>query len=427
MNYKEAIDFLNSKINFGSKPGLKRITKLMELVGNPHKNINYIHISGTNGKGSVSFMLASILKKSGYKTGLYISPAIDDVREKIQMNGNFISEKDFAEIVSILEPAVNNKVFKDDPITEFEFSTAVAFSYFKKENCDIAIVETGMGGKWDATNIIQNPICSVITSISKDHTQILGDTIEKIAYEKLGIIKPFCPVIISANQKKEVYDIANKIAKEINSDIFVADTGVLKNVNISLDNGIQCKYKDLKINLNTCGKYQIENISTVCKVLTIIKEKLHIDKKSVVNGFKNVYLPCRTEVIHKVSPRIILDAAHNISGIEKLKEFIKDNFKKEDLIGVVGIFKDKDFEHMLKEIAPCFEKVFTVEPNSPRKLPLKDITECVLKYNKNSSAEKSVEKAIKSAIESANKSSTIIVFGSFSIMKEAREATKKLF
>ncbi|MBR0423083.1 MAG: bifunctional folylpolyglutamate synthase/dihydrofolate synthase [Clostridia bacterium] len=427
MNYKEAIDFLNSKINFGSKPGLKRITKLMELVGNPHKNINYIHIAGTNGKGSVSFMLASILKKSGYKTGLYISPAIDDVREKIQMNGNFISEKDFAEIVSILEPAVNNKVFKDDPITEFEFSTAVAFSYFKKENCDIAIVETGMGGKWDATNIIQNPICSVITSISKDHTQILGDTIEKIAYEKLGIIKPFCPVIISANQKKEVYDIANKIAKEINSDIFVADTGVLKNVNISLDNGIQCKYKDLKINLNTCGKYQIENISTVCKVLTIIKEKLHIDKKSVVNGFKNVYLPCRTEVIHKVSPRIILDAAHNISGIEKLKEFIKDNFKKEDLIGVVGIFKDKDFEHMLKEIAPCFEKVFTVEPNSPRKLPLKDITECVLKYNKNSSAEKSVEKAIKSAMESANKSSTIIVFGSFSIMKEAREATKKLF
>ena len=203
MNYKEAINFVNSKTNFETKPGLERITKLMELVGDPHKNINYIHIAGTNGKGSVSFMLASVLKESGYKTGLYISPAIDDIREKIQINGKFIPEKDFSEILSALKPVVDNEVFKDDPISEFELITAVAFCYFKKENCDIVIVETGMGGKWDATNIIQNPICSVITSISKDHTQILGDSIEKIANEKLGIIKPFCPVVISANQEKK--------------------------------------------------------------------------------------------------------------------------------------------------------------------------------------------------------------------------------
>lgn len=427
MNYKEAVDFVNSKVNFGSKPGLKRITKLMSLVGDPHKNVNYIHIAGTNGKGSVSFMLASVLKESKYKTGLYISPAINGVREKFQINGNLIPEKDFAEIVSALEPAVNNKMFRDDPITEFELTTAIAFSYFKKENCDIAIMETGMGGRWDATNIIQNPICSVITSISKDHTQILGDSIEKIAYEKFGIVKPFCPVVISANQEKKVYEIANKTVDELNSNVFVADHSLFKNINISLDKGINCEYDDLKININTCGKYQIENIATVCKVLSIIKEKIHIDKKNIINGFKNVYLPCRTEIVHSDSPRIILDAAHNISGIKKLKEFIMDNFKKENLIGVVGMFKDKDTENMLKEIAPCFGKIFTVEPNSPRKLPLKDITERALKYNENSTAEKSVSNAVKNAVKKASELSTIIVFGSFSIMREARDTIRKLF
>ena len=427
MNYKEALNFINSKTNFETKPGLKRITKLMELVGDPHKNINYIHIAGTNGKGSVSFMLASVLKESGYKTGLYISPAIDDIREKIQINGNFIPEEDFAEILSALEPAVNSEVFKDDPISEFELITAIAFCYFKKENCDIVILETGMGGKWDATNIIQNPICSVITSISKDHTQILGDSIEKIANEKLGIIKPFCPVVISANQEKKVYDIAKKIAEELNSSVFVAETSLLKNVSIALDKGICFEYKDLNVNINICGKYQIENISTVCKVLSIVKEGLHIDKKSVINGFKNVYLPCRTEIMHSESPRIILDASHNVSGIEKLKEFITDNFKKEDLIGITGMFKDKDTENMLKEIAPSFEKIFTVEPNSPRKLPLEDITNQVLKYNSNVISEESVEKAIKSAVKIAGKSTTIIVFGTFSIMKEAKETIEKLF
>ena len=427
MTYKEAINFINSKTNFDSKPGLKRITKLMELVGDPHKNMNYIQIAGTNGKGSVSFMLYSVLRELGYKTGLYISPAIYDFREKIQINGNYIPEKDFAEIVSVLAEEVDNAAFKDDPITEFEFTTAIAFSYFQKEGCDIIIIETGMGGKWDATNIVQSPICSVITSISKDHTRFLGNTIEEIAEEKLGIIKPFCPVIISGGQEKKVYEIANKIADEIGSTVFVADSNSLKNVSISLDKGIQCEYKGIKININVCGKYQLENISTVCTVLSIIKEKLHIDKKSVVDGFKNVYLPCRTEVVRSESPRIILDAAHNVSGIENLKEFINDNFKKEDLIGVTGMFKDKDTENMLKEIAPCFAKIFTVESDSPRKLPLKDITERALKYNPNTSSEESVEKAVTNAVKIAEKSSTIIVFGSFSIMKEAKETIEKLF
>ena len=214
MNYDEAIKKINSLNKFGSRLGLERVKKFLNMIGNPQDSLKFVHVAGTNGKGSVCFMLSSVLKESGYKTGTFISPHIEDLRERIQINGKLISKSKICEILEYLEFYLNDSIFDSDPITEFELTTIMAFKYFKDENCDIVILETGMGGRLDATNVIKKPLCSVITTISLDHTKILGDTVLEIAKEKFGIIKPDSTVVIGSNQNIEIYELAKDICKK---------------------------------------------------------------------------------------------------------------------------------------------------------------------------------------------------------------------
>ena len=420
MNYRQAEEIINSAKKFGSKPELERIEKLLKIIDNPQDQLKCVHIAGTNGKGSVSFSLASVLKSAGYKVGLFTSPEISDWREKIQINGEKISKSKVCELLDFFKPILESKDFEEDKITEFELITAMAFKFFKDEQCDIAVIETGMGGKWDATNVLKKPICSIITSISKDHTKFLGDTLEQIAEEKCGIIKPHCPVILAENQPQEVQAIAKSIAKIRESEIIIANISCVKNVTCNIENGMQFDYKNLHINTNLMGKHQIKNLTCVLTALEVIKKDFKIPNKSVVEGLSQVAIPCRLEIVNR-NPIVILDGAHNPAGAETLSDFIKNHLKGKKIIGIMGMFKDKDFETVCATVAPLLNKIYAVQSNSQRALELSKMRGCVAKYNKNVEEKKVIKEALQTALqEYSSNNDVVIVFGSFSIMAEAK-------
>ena len=424
MNYDEAIKKINSLNKFGSRLGLERVRRLLNMIGNPQDSLKFVHVAGTNGKGSVCFMLSSVLKESGYKTGTFISPHIEDLRERIQINGELISKSKICEILEYLEVYLNNSIFESDPITEFELTTIIAFKYFKDENCDIVVLETGMGGRLDATNVIKKPLCSVITTISLDHTKILGSTVLEIAKEKFGIIKPNSTVVLGLNQNGEIYELAKNICKKRKSKFLIA-----KKINFikeSIPGEMIFKYKDSKLFLPLYGEYQKDNVAIVLSVIDVLNDEFVISNESVVKGLSKVSIPCRMEIINN-SPLIILDSAHNVGGVEALKNFIEKKLTNKNVIGIVGVFADKDVEGMFKTLSGSFSKIITIKSDSSRAMPLQDITSIAKKYNNSVYAYKSTLQAIRETIEFISKDDVLIVFGSFSIMKECKKIIKNIF
>ncbi len=424
MNYDEAIKKINSLNKFGSRLGLERVRRLLNMIGNPQDSLKFVHVAGTNGKGSVCFMLSSVLKESGCKTGTFISPHIEDLRERIQINGELISKNKICEILEYLEVYLNNSIFESDPITEFELTTIIAFKYFKDENCDIVVLETGMGGRLDATNVIKKPLCSVITTISLDHTKILGSTVLEIAREKFGIIKPNSTVVLGLNQNGEIYELAKDICKKRKSKFLIA-----KKINFikeSIPGEMIFKYKDSKLFLPLYGEYQKDNVAIVLSVIDVLNDEFVISNESVVKGLSKVSIPCRMEIINN-SPLIILDSAHNVGGVEALKNFIEKKLTNKNVIGIVGVFADKDVEGMFKTLSGSFSKVITIKSDSSRAMPLQDITSIAKKYNNSVYAYKSTLQAVLETIEFISKDDVLIVFGSFSIMKECKKIIKNIF
>lgn len=426
MNYKDAIKKIQSLLKFGSHPGLGRMRRLLKLAGNPHKNLLYVHVAGTNGKGTVCHALASILKESGYKTGLFVSPSVLDFRERIQLNGNMISKTKTADLVKYFEPLLDNANFTDNPVTEFEFVTAMAFKFFCNEKCDIVVLETGMGGRLDATNIIENPLCSVITSVSLDHTEILGNSIEKIAFEKCGIIKPHSPVILGCGINPCAKKIIEKFAREKRADVFTASQKEISNIKSDDSPKISFKYKDIDFRTDFIAKYQINNCLTALKTCEVISKKVPISQMSLIKGLKNTKIPCRMEVVH-TKPTIILDGAHNPEGSAALADFIRAVFKNKKPIGIIGMFKDKDADEVIKNLAPMFCKIFTTQPPSSRSLKLDEITRTAQKYHHSVKPFYSIYQAISEAVCESNADIPIIICGSFSIMKNVKDSIIKIF
>ena len=396
----------------------------MNLVNNPQNNLKFIHVAGTNGKGSTCALISSVLSEAGYKTGLYISPSVIDFRERIQINSFLISKEKVCELVSFFENYANMEEFKNDNITEFEFTTAMAFKYFYDEKCDVVVLETGLGGRLDATNIIKKPICSVITSISKDHTKMLGKTLSEISEEKSGIIKNFNPVVLGPEIPEEAKTEIFAKAKSCLSPVFTANLDELKNVVCLPCKGMYFKYRNLELKTRLLGVHQLKNISTALKVIDVIKEQFEISNESLFKGILKAYMPCRLEII-KTKPLIILDGAHNPDAAMCLKEFINTFFKGKNLLGIIGIFKDKDYNTVIKETAPLFNKILTVEPNNKRALPLKEVTEIVNLFNSNVKSFKDVSSAVKEAIKYSSNYDAIIAYGSFSIMKEIKDTVSE--
>ncbi|GAA0748146.1 folylpolyglutamate synthase/dihydrofolate synthase family protein [Clostridium oceanicum] len=426
MNYKEALNYITEACKFGSNLGLERTEKLLEILGNPHKKLKCIHIAGTNGKGSTTSMITEILMESGYKVGMYTSPYIEEFEERIQINRNNIEKNKLADIITKVSSAVD-KVLElgyDNP-TEFEIITVGMFYYFYKEKVDFAVVEVGLGGRLDSTNVL-DPLLDVICSISYDHINILGDSIEEIANEKAGIIKG-APVVLYP-QKKEVEEVIEKVCLYKKSLLLKVNNNVenICEYPIEKNKGYQkFRLKTVKdeydITLPLLGVHQINNcITAITAIEKLIDMDFKIKKENIINGLKNVEWKARLEVL-KNNPITIIDGAHNIDAINKLKLNIEKYFKYKNMTLILGILKDKQVEDMVKTITSLADRVITLSPNNNRAKSPEDLMKIVRKYNPNCQWETDYKKAYEKAVSYSKEEDIILICGSLYMVGDMRK------
>lgn len=414
MNYNKALEYIHNISWLGSKPGLSRTRELLSLMGNPHDKLRFIHIAGTNGKGSVAAMLSYILSSAGYKTGLYTSPYIDRFNERIRINNIDIPDEELCELVTKIRPLADS--LQDHP-TEFELITCLAFQYFFEQKCDIVILETGLGGELDSTNVIGCPEAAVLTSINYDHTGILGNTIEEIALAKAGIIKENSSVVIYGDNED-----ANKIIfSQINEKKALAYMPDYDKINIrsySID-GYDIRYDNLKIRLPLIGCYQTKNAALVLKVLEVLRDKgWAIPDSAITDGFSNTRWNARFEVLTK-DPIFIVDGGHNPQGINAAIDTIKRLFPDEKMTFIFGVMADKDYELMLELLAPYVKTLLAVTPDNPRALEADLLSNSAKKHGIESSSFKTIKSAIDYAFNHA--STPIIALGSLYMSGDIRK------
>ena len=405
MTYSEALEYIHSVSWTFCKPGLERIGELCEKLGNPQKDLKFVHVAGTNGKGSFCSMLSSILMESGLCVGLYTSPYIRFFNERMCVNGEPIANDELAALCEYIKPIAD--AMTDKP-TEFELITAVAFEYFKRHNCDIVVLEAGMGGRLDSTNIIRNPLLSVITGIALDHTAFLGDTVEKIAAEKAGIIKDNSPVLYGGTDDIAAAVIENT-AKNNASEYYRVDYNKLGNVRSTLDGTIFSygKYADLKISL--LGMYQPRNASVVINAVEILKNRgLNISEKNLRDGLSKAKWRGRFEIISR-DPLMIFDGAHNPQGISSAVESIKTYFGSQKVYLLTGVLRDKDYSAIAEDLSTVASKAFTLTPDSPRALSAQEYAQTLNSRGIDAKAFDSLAEALDSARAEAKRDGVPLV------------------
>lgn len=429
LNYSETLEYLFTRLPMFQRSGpvayknnLDNTILLDNLHGNPHTKFKSVHVAGTNGKGSVSHMLAAILQKAGYKTGLYTSPHLKDFRERIRINGKMISEQFVVDWVEQFR--INNKMWKIEP-SFFELTVALAFDYFAREKVDVAVVEVGLGGRLDSTNIIR-PELSVITNIGLDHVALLGDTIEKIAMEKAGIIKPEVPVVVGTTQK-ETSEIFSETAKRLHSPLFFADKeyrihyamlGLDGKQQVAVEKNGKPFLPDLKMDLT--GMYQQKNLPAVLKAVEILKmQGWEISDKAVREGLSNTIaltgLNGRWQIAG-ANPKIICDTAHNIDGIKQIVEQLTQTpYKKLHI--VFGMVNDKEPDKIL-QLLPRDATYYFTKANIPRALDEKALSTKALEFGLQGESFSSVKEAFISAKKHAGKNDVIFVGGSTFVVAE---------
>lgn len=394
---------LTSREKFKINLGLDRIEKILEIFDNPQDKLKVIHIAGTNGKGSTATMINNILITNGYKCGLYTSPHILSYTERFKINNIDISNDKLNSILN----SVNTKAKENNiDLTEFELLTALAFIYFYEEKVDFAIMETGLGGRFDATNIIKKPLLSVITSISKDHTDRLGKTINEIAFEKAGIIKKDTPVVISENNSGK--EVIEKVAKEKNAPLHSAKIFKLINSETNeFTDGKEC-YK-----LSLLGIHQGENLGEVIKAIEILKQKYRIN--NVQNGLLSSFIPCRIQFFEQFN--ILFDGAHNENASKLLKENLHTYFKNKDKIFIFGVLERKDYKSIIKELFNDDEKICIIDDFEKTAIKKEILKEEINKLYKNilfiDNAEELIKERLKNTKEANNKLPLLIITGSF--------------
>lgn len=416
MTYEESLEYIESLKALGSKPGLSRVTKLVEKMGNPQKNLKIIHVTGTNGKGSVCAMLESILQKAGYKTGRFSSPWIEKINEYISVNSSEISDGDFAKLVS----DVKAKADKMTEIpTEFEMMSVAALSYFAKEKCDIVILETGMGGLADATNFIEKPILSIITGVAIDHTKFLGETVEEIAEQKAGIIKEGVPFLFGGDDES-AYKVIEKAAAKKNSEVYRTDEKALNVISSNIC-GNTFEYRGLEISTSLAGEYQQKNAMTVIDAADILSTQgIEISDQNIIDGLKEVKWKGRFEVL-RTKPVFIFDGGHNVNGILNFAKTVKDYFGDKKVNIITGILKDKEYKKIAKILSMLADEVFTVTPDNPRALPAEEYAKVFEENGVKATAFGDVSDAVKTAIE---KNITTFAVGSLYMYKDVKKASK---
>ena len=406
----KAIEYITRRGWRESRLGLERIEELLTLLGNPHEKLKYIHVAGTNGKGSTCAMLAAIFAEAGYKTGLYTSPYINCFNERIQINGQSISDDDLAKITARVQCVADQMA--DHP-TEFELVTAVAFQYYFEQGCDIVVLEVGLGGRLDATNIIPVPEIAVITPISLDHVAELGDTIEKIAAEKGGIIKSG-GTVVSSPQESNVFSVLQQLCDDNNArfELVMGHTATVT------QNGVegQCfdfrSYSNLTIQL--LGGYQIQNAVVAVSVAErLFRAGWNISETDLRKGLEKAKWPARFEIIHR-EPWVIVDGGHNPQCVECLVDNLNTYFPGKRITFITGVMADKDYKAMFSKVIPMAERVFTVTPDNPRALDAGELA--VYFYEQGVQDVKpcaSVEQSVEEALEATKGEDVVCVFGSF--------------
>ena len=408
MTADEAKKFIHEKIWQGSKPGLSRTRELLSKMGDPQDALSFIHIAGTNGKGSTSAMLSSILKSAGYKTGLYTSPFISKFNERIRINGNPISDDELAEITEFCAPLA---LSMEDRPTEFELVTSVAMAYFARQKCDIVVLETGMGGRLDSTNVIEKPLCTVITNIGLDHTRELGDTVEKIAAEKAGIIKENCPTIIY-DLPDNIRDVISSKCSEISSSLTTADFEAVASISDSRE-GQVFSYKDFQnLELPLLGSHQLKNAAVALETISILRSLgFQIDDTAIKNGMKNTEWPARFEIVSE-KPYFVVDGGHNPQCAETVAENLQKYFPNMKRVILLGVLSDKDYMGLAGILNPAASAYVTITPNSPRALSANDLAAKLTCFGKQVVACVSIEEGIKKALELAGNDGVVCSVGS---------------
>ncbi|MDI6601789.1 MAG: folylpolyglutamate synthase/dihydrofolate synthase family protein [Thermoanaerobacteraceae bacterium] len=427
MDYKEAIEWIHSVNRFGMKLGLDNIKRLTDALGNPQNKYKIIHVAGTNGKGSVCAMTASILKEAGYKVGLYISPYLEEFNERIQINGVNIPNEDLARLATQVKSIIDGMVSSGlaHP-TEFEVVTAIGLKYFEEQGVDFAVVEVGLGGRFDATNVV-TPLVSVITNIGYDHMDVLGDTLPKIAFEKAGIIKRGIRVV-SYPQEAEVLDVIKARCEEEGAYLSVVDLDDIRLKATSPD-GQAFEYKDLK-DLRICllGEHQLLNAATAINAICYLGDYgIDIKDEAIRRGLENARWPGRLEVM-KQDPYILIDGAHNPQGAGVLRKAIEDIFNYRKLVLVIGVLKDKDVDGILKTILPIANAAVLTKPDNPRALSAAELNDRVknIMPGLKTYCEDDIESAVRKGIELTDRKDLLLMCGSLYLIGEVRKILRKM-
>lgn len=417
MTYEKAIEYINSTEWFGSKLGLERISELMSRLGNPQNHLKFVHIAGTNGKGSCSAMLASVFKAAGYKTGLYTSPYIYRFNERMQINGKEIDNDILADLISEIQPIADDM---DDHPLVFEMVTAAAMLWFEREHCDIVILEVGLGGRLDATNVISVPEAAVIMNIGLDHIQQLGKTVTEIAAEKGGIIKNGCSVVLY-QQNDEVEAVIQKLCQEKNADLHKADFSAIEPEFDSLD-GQTFTYKENSYAIPLLGAHQRRNAATAIEAVEVLRKKgWNIDQAALEHGLYSVYWPARFELLMD-DPYFVLDGGHNPQCAGTVVQNLADYFPGIKHLMLVGVLADKDYETLFSVLNLASDEYICVTPDSARALPAEKLAGFLQRFGKPVSVCDSIEDAVFLAIDKAReKDGMVCAVGSLYMAGKIRE------
>ena len=423
MTTQQAIDALHALPRMGQgAPGLARMQNLCDHLGNPEKELQCIHIAGTNGKGSLAAMTSSILTAAGYKTGLTISPYVVDFRERFQIDGEMIPPRTLANLTEKVLDAIDAiEAEGGEKPVEFEAVTALAFLWFAREKCDLVVLETGLGGRCDATNVVPHKLVAAITKIGYDHMEVLGDTLDKIAAEKAGIIKEGTVVVNYPDQPAEAMGPILTAAAEAHTSIITPDKDDLTLLRGKrLENRID--YGGYRAALGLPGTHQANHAAMAVEIALALWREFGYDisDDAILQGLADARMPARIEVLRR-HPLLLLDGCHNPDGAKMLAATLTRADFEENLVGVLGVLADKDYKDMLSDLALCFAKIYTVTPNCPRALSAEELQK-EARFHTDAEAADSVADAIRKAVDYADEKNLagVVVCGSLYLAAEAR-------
>ena len=422
MNAQQAIEYIHSVAWKGSVPGLGRTFELLEKMGDPQKQLKFVHIAGTNGKGSTAAMTASVLRKAGYCTGLYTSPYIYTFNERMQVDGEMITDEELVAITEFVKPLAESM---EDTPTEFELVTCIGFEFFKRRGCDIVVLEVGMGGELDSTNVIDVPEVAAITNIGLDHTDYLGSTLEEIAATKAGIFKEGGDAVIYRGTPG-VEKVLEAVCKERNVSLKKADFDSIRPISHGLEGQtFDCgEYQNLQMPL--LGQHQMKNAAVVLKIIETLTQKgWNISRQDIYDGLAAVTWPGRFDVVGK-KPLFIIDGGHNPQCINALVKNIDDYLEGRRIIALTGVLADKDYGTMYRPVIREVAEFVCVTPPNPRCLPAEELAKYLRQYATKATACEEIADGVKLAIEKAGKNGVVLCFGSLYTIGAIKEALDRI-